>query len=86
MNEPMDLRESRESRLRSVLKAITYRITGTVTTMGLAYAVTGEPVTALAIGGVEPVVKVVIYYVHERVWQKVPIGSIRRLAHIRHRE
>jgi len=83
MNEPMELRESRESRLRSVLKAITYRITGTVTTMGLAYAVTGEAVTALAIGGAEPVVKLVVYYVHERAWQKVPIGRIRSLAHFR---
>ena len=39
MSNPTELRESR---LRSVLKAITYRITGTLTTMGLAYAVTGE--------------------------------------------
>jgi uncharacterized membrane protein len=69
----------RESRLRSVLKAITYRITGTLTTMGLAYAVTGEAVTALAIGSVEPVVKLVVYYLHERAWQFVPIGTIRRV-------
>lgn len=75
----------RESRLRSVLKAITYRITGTLTTMGLAYAVTGEAVTALAIGSVEPVVKLVVYYLHERAWQFVPIGTIRRMLHGRGR-
>ena len=75
----------RESRLRSVLKAITYRITGTLTTMGLAYAVTGEAVTALAIGSVEPVVKLVVYYLHERAWQFVPIGTIRRMLHRRGR-
>jgi uncharacterized membrane protein len=75
----------RESRLRSVLKAITYRITGTLTTMGLAYAVTGEAVTALAIGSVEPVVKLVVYYLHERAWQFVPIGTIRQMLHGRGR-
>jgi len=79
MSTPSDLRESR---LRSVLKAITYRITGTLTTMGLAYAVTGEVVTALAIGSVEPVVKLVVYYLHERAWQNVPIGTIRRLTQL----
>jgi uncharacterized membrane protein len=47
--------------------------------MGLAYAVTGEAVTALAIGSVEPVVKLVVYYLHERAWQFVPIGTIRRV-------
>ncbi len=82
MSNPPELRESR---LRSVLKAITYRITGTITTMGLAYAVTGEAAVALAIGSIEPVVKFVVYYLHERAWQFVPIGTIRRLAHLKRR-
>ena len=82
MSTPTNLRESR---LRSVLKAITYRITGTLTTMGLAYSVTGEVVTALAIGSVEPVVKLAVYYLHERAWQYVPVGTIRRLAHLKRR-
>ena len=50
-----------------------------------AYAVTGEVVTALAIGSVEPVVKLAVYYLHERAWQYVPVGTIRRLAHLRRR-
>lgn len=82
MSTPTNLRESR---LRSVLKAITYRITGTLTTMGLAYVVTGEVVTALAIGSVEPIVKLAVYYLHERAWQYVPVGTIRRLVHLRWR-
>jgi uncharacterized membrane protein len=72
----------RESQLRSVLKAVTYRITGTITTGLITYAVTGEYLTALAIGSIEPFVKLVVYYVHERAWQRVPIGTIRRLAHL----
>jgi uncharacterized membrane protein len=71
-------RTERESPLRSVLKAITYRITGTVTTALIALAVTGELTVALAIGTVEPFVKLLIYYLHERAWQLVPRGTIRR--------
>ena len=72
----------RESALRSVLKAITYRITGSVTTALVTFGVTGEYATALAVGSVEPFVKLVIYFLHERAWQRVPIGTVRRLAHL----
>lgn len=71
----------RESPLRSILKAVTYRITGTVTTACIALIVTGELTVALAIGTVEPVVKLVIYYLHERAWQLVPRGTVRRVLH-----
>jgi len=72
-----------ESTLRSLLKAITYRITGTTTTAAITYIVTGEIATAVAVGGLEPIAKIVIYYLHERAWQRVPLGSIRRLAHMK---
>lgn len=71
--------EPRESTLRSLLKAITYRITGTVTTASLTFVVTGDVSMALTVGGIEPFVKIGIYYLHERAWQRVPIGSVRRL-------
>lgn len=51
--------------------------------MGRTYAVTGECVTALAIGSVEPVLKLFVYYLHERAWQYVLVGAVRRLAHLR---
>jgi len=70
----------RETRLRSIAKALTYRITGTVTTMALTLAVTGEMAAALAIGSVEPLVKLAVYYLHERAWQQLPVGVMGRLA------
>lgn len=69
----------RETHLRSLLKAITYRITGTITTTLLVLAVTGELALAMAVGLVEPAVKIVVYYLHERAWQRVPTGTIRSL-------
>ncbi len=69
----------RESHLRSVLKAVTYRILGTLTTALLAWLVTGELKVAVTIAALEPLVKTVVYYIHERVWLRVPRGTIRKL-------
>jgi uncharacterized membrane protein len=59
---------ARDSHLRSITKAITYRIVGTAATSAIAYLVTGSPHAAVAIGMIDPVVKIVVYYLHERVW------------------
>lgn len=69
-----------ESRFRSVLKALSYRAIGTLATFAITFAVTGEFVTAAAVGGVEPVVKLIVYYLHERAWQSVPHGAVRRFV------
>lgn len=71
---------ARESRLRSILKAITYRITGTITTCILVFVVTGEFEMALAVGAIEPLVKILVYYAHERLWAMVPHGTFRRFV------
>ena len=61
-----------ESHLRSVTKAFTWRIIATLTTATIAYFVTGQIEIAILIGGIEFVVKIVVYYLHERVWQIAP--------------
>ena len=60
-----------ESRLRSVAKAFTWRTTATLTTAIIAFLVTGELRTAVAIGGIEFFAKFVIYYAHERAWVRI---------------
>lgn len=69
----------RESRLRSILKASTWRIVATGTTLSIAYIVTGKTDVAVTIAGIEVITKMVIYYFHERAWQMLPRGSIRAL-------
>jgi len=56
----------KETRLRSLLKAFSWRIVATLTTALIAYGITGEIKTALAIGGIEFFLKFAIYYAHER--------------------
>jgi len=67
----------KETRLRSVLKGLTWRIVATTTTAVIAYRVTGSIKPALAIGSVEFVSKFFIYYAHERLWQSLPRGFFR---------
>jgi len=43
--------------------------------MIISYAVTGKIVVSLAIGGTEMVVKPLIYWCHERFWNKIVWGK-----------
>ena len=61
--------------LRSLVKAYSYRCCGTMTTMIISYIVTGKIIVSLAIGGTEMVVKPLVYWCHERVWNKVSWGK-----------
>lgn len=63
-----------ESHLRSLVKAVSWRIFGTFTTMVISYIFTGKVSTALFIGISEFVLKIGIFYVHERVWHVIPLG------------
>ncbi len=68
----------KESHLRSVLKTITWRVLATTTTISVAYFVMGDVEIAFTIGGIEFFVKLIVYYFHERAWQSVPRGAIRK--------
>lgn len=76
----------RESHLRSLLKALSWRLVATSTTAVIAYFITGEVKAAVMIGGIEFVAKFVIYYLHERAWQLLPRGTIRHLIQGNHHE
>ena len=65
-----------DSHIRSVVKGITWRITGTIDTICLALIVTGTFVNAVKIGFTEVFTKVILYYLHERIWNAVPYGRI----------
>jgi len=60
--------------VRSIAKAISWRITGTLDTIVVSFVVTGELTLALSIGAVEVVTKMALYFVHERVWERARFG------------
>jgi len=59
---------------RSALKAITWRIIGTADTFVISWVITKEPVTAGATASFEVLTKTILYYFHERGWNKVKWG------------
>ena len=63
-----------ERHARSVLKAVTWRATGSVDTFILTWLITGSTVWASSIAGTEIVTKIAAYYLHERIWALVPWG------------
>jgi uncharacterized membrane protein len=56
-------------------------VLATTTTAVIAWYITGDISTAIAIGSIEFIAKFFIYYGHERLWQLVPRGTIRHIVH-----
>jgi len=62
---------------RSFVKAISYRIWGTLSSFAVAYVITKNATLSGAIAFWETVVKVFIYYAHERGWNHIQWGRIK---------
>lgn len=63
-----------ETAWRSLVKAYSYRCCGTLTTIIISYVITGQFIISLGIGATEMVIKPFIYWMHERVWNKIKWG------------
>jgi uncharacterized membrane protein len=59
---------------RSLLKAVSWRATGTLDTILVSFLLTGRIRLAFSIGCVEFFTKIGLYYLHERLWNRVPAG------------
>jgi uncharacterized membrane protein len=57
--------------VKSALKAVTWRIVGTIDTMIISYIITGKISVALSIGSIEVFTKMILYYFHERLWAHI---------------
>ena len=64
----------KEKAYRSVVKTISWRVLGTIDTMVISYLITGSLAMAASIGSIEVVTKMILYYFHERVWNKLKFG------------
>lgn len=62
------------SHLRSITKSISWRAVGTLDTIVLAYIISGDIVAGLSIGASELITKIVLYYLHERMWSRIKWG------------
>jgi uncharacterized membrane protein len=62
------------TRSRSFVKALSYRIWGTLSSVAVAYVITKNASLSVTIAFWETVVKVFIYYAHERGWNYIQWG------------
>lgn len=59
---------------RSFIKALSYRFFGTIASFGITYAITHKGSLAALAALLDVVIKICIYYVHERVWNRIKWG------------
>lgn len=64
----------KESKLRSVVKTVSWRLWATLTTILIVYFFVGDPTVAITVGGIEVFLKMLVYFVHERLWEKIRFG------------
>lgn len=56
---------------RHIAKAVTWRTVGTIDTFLLSWMISGDAYTGLKIGVAEVLTKMILYYVHERLWFRI---------------
>jgi uncharacterized membrane protein len=66
-----DPKKNSEKPIRSVVKAFSWRLVGTLDTMIISWFITGKLAMALSIGSIEIITKMILYYGHERVWNLI---------------
>jgi uncharacterized membrane protein len=70
----------RDSHPRSFGKALTWRVAGSIDTFVLGILFTHSLTLAGSIATTEIITKMILYYLHERVWAAIPWG-LERTSH-----
>ena len=64
-----------ETHQRSILKALSWRLWATLVTMAATLGLSGRWELAMAVGSVDVVAKLALYYLHERLWAGLSFGK-----------
>ncbi len=72
--EDIPSEDNLESPVRSVVKSLSWRVIGTLDTIFISWIITGEVALAFSIGGIELISKMLLYFFHERIWNKIKWG------------
>jgi uncharacterized membrane protein len=62
---------------RSLIKAVSWRMTGSVDTAIITWLITSKWKFALMVSGVELFTKIGLYYLHERIWDNLKFGRVK---------
>lgn len=64
-----------EKPIRSIAKALSWRVVGTLDTLLISYLLTGKIALAASIASIDFLTKMVLYFFHERLWNMVKWGK-----------
>jgi uncharacterized membrane protein len=64
-----------DSNKRSLTKTITWRLTGSGATFVISYLILGNITAAGSIALIQLVANTLLYYAHERIWNKITWGQ-----------
>jgi uncharacterized membrane protein len=67
-----------ESNARSLAKAVSYRVLGSTGTALVVLVLSGNLKISLGAGALDMIVKIALYFLHERIWAYVPYGRSKR--------
>ena len=63
-----------ESHARSIAKAVSYRVLGSASTALIVFAISGRLSVSAGAGAADAVIKLGLYFIHERIWAHIPFG------------
>jgi len=66
-----------ESKRRSFVKALSWRFLSTFITCGIVWLLTGKSHFAVTVGVLDTIIKLWVYFLHERLWLKIAFGKIK---------
>ena len=66
-----------DSQARSVIKAVSWRILALLITFSVSWLLTRRFELAATIGAVDSLIKIVTYYGHERIWNRIKFGQMK---------
>ena len=64
-----------EKPVRSIAKALSWRVVGTIDTLVVSYILSGEIALAASIASIDFLTKLILYFFHERAWNKIKWGK-----------
>ena len=66
-----------ETHARSMAKTVSYRVLGSCSTALIFYGLTGRGSLSISAGVLDMFVKLGVYFVHERIWARIPYGRAK---------
>ena len=67
-----------ETTARSLAKAVSYRVMGSTGTALVVFILSGNMKISLGVGALDMVLKIALYFVHERLWNYISYGRPKR--------